>query len=68
MYPLGSYVELSDGRIAMVLDVNKDEPIRPSVRIIKESNGEKVKTLQFSNLGTDLQLYITKPVDAKLSI
>ncbi|NCN09179.1 MAG: HD-GYP domain-containing protein [Leptospira sp.] len=68
MYPLGSYVELSDGRIAMVLDVNKDKPIRPSVRIIKESNGEKVKTLQFSNLGTDLQLYITKPVDAKVSI
>ncbi|MCZ8239350.1 MAG: HD-GYP domain-containing protein [Leptospiraceae bacterium] len=68
MYPLGSYVELSDGRTAMVLDVNKDKPIRPSVRIIKESNGQKVKTLQFSNLGTDLQLYITKPIEAKLAI
>jgi HD-GYP domain-containing protein (c-di-GMP phosphodiesterase class II) len=65
MYPLGSYVELSDGRIGMVLDVNKDKPIRPSVRIIKESDGQKVKTLQFSNLANDLQLYIIKPLDPK---
>ncbi|WCL47928.1 HD-GYP domain-containing protein [Leptospira sp. GIMC2001] len=65
MYPLGSYVELSDGRIAMVVDVNKDKPIRPSVRIIKESNGEKVRTLQFCNLGLDLQVYITSAVDSK---
>jgi HD-GYP domain-containing protein (c-di-GMP phosphodiesterase class II) len=65
MYPLGSYVELSDGRIGMVVDVNKDKPIRPSVRIIKESGGNKVKTLQFVNLAQDLQLYIVKPVDGR---
>jgi HD-GYP domain-containing protein (c-di-GMP phosphodiesterase class II) len=67
MYPLGSYVELSDGRIGMVLDVNKDKPIRPSVRILKESDGQKVKTLQFSNLANDLQLYIIKPLDPKIA-
>jgi HD-GYP domain-containing protein (c-di-GMP phosphodiesterase class II) len=65
MYPLGSYVELSDGRIGMVIDVNRDKLIRPSVRIVKESNGEKVRTLQFCNLGLDLQVYIVSAVDSK---
>ncbi|MCC5813327.1 MAG: HD domain-containing protein [Leptospira sp.] len=63
MYPLGSYVELSDGRIGMVIESNRDKPIRPSVRIIKESGGQKIRTLQFCNLGLDVQLYIVKPVD-----
>lgn len=65
MYPLGSYVELSDGRVGMVIDVNRDKLIRPSVRIVKESNGEMVRTLQFCNLGLDLQVYIVSAVDSK---
>lgn len=65
MYPLGSYVELSDGRIGMVIDTNKDKPIRPSLRIITEPHGGKVKTLQFCNLAMDLQVYIVHPVDPR---
>lgn len=63
MYPLGSYVELSDGRIGMVIESNPDKPIRPTVRILKESNGQSVKTLQFSNLSKDTQIFISSPVD-----
>ncbi|MDR2053312.1 MAG: HD-GYP domain-containing protein [Treponema sp.] len=44
IYPIGSYVFLSDGRKAQVVDVNPDEPRYPVVRILRESGDAPIKT------------------------
>jgi HD-GYP domain-containing protein (c-di-GMP phosphodiesterase class II) len=44
IYPIGSYVFLSNGRKAQVVDVNPDEPRYPVVRILGESGDTPVKT------------------------
>lgn len=43
-YPVGSYVRLSDKRCAKVLKVNKDNPLRPVIRLADGSN--KIVDLQ----------------------
>jgi len=62
MFPVGSAVQLSDGRIGMVILANKDKPLRPIVRITKEVNGKKAKVLEFIDLMKDLNLFIAKAV------
>jgi HD-GYP domain-containing protein (c-di-GMP phosphodiesterase class II) len=44
IYPIGSYVLLSDGRKAQVVDANPEEPRYPIVRILGESGNMPVKT------------------------
>jgi HD-GYP domain-containing protein (c-di-GMP phosphodiesterase class II) len=44
IYPIGSYVLLSDGRKAQVVDANPEEPRYPIVRIFGESGNAPVKT------------------------
>ncbi|MDR0709204.1 MAG: HD-GYP domain-containing protein, partial [Spirochaetaceae bacterium] len=44
IYPIGSYVILSDDREAQVIDVNPDEPSYPIVRIAGESGGATIQT------------------------
>lgn len=60
IYPIGSCVQLSDGRMAKVIDLNPAIPLRPVVRIITEgadAGGETIDLLH------NKQLYITKGVD-----
>jgi HD-GYP domain-containing protein (c-di-GMP phosphodiesterase class II) len=38
LYPIGAYVYLSDGRVALVTDVNPDSPKNPIVRLLREKN------------------------------
>ncbi|MDR1411669.1 MAG: HD-GYP domain-containing protein [Spirochaetaceae bacterium] len=44
IYPIGSYVLLSDGRKAQVVDASPNEPRYPIVRILGESDDAPVKT------------------------
>ncbi|MDR1352208.1 MAG: HD-GYP domain-containing protein [Treponema sp.] len=44
IYPIGSYVLLSDGRKAQVVDVNPKEPRYPIVRILGENDDTPVET------------------------
>ena len=65
MFPVGSVVELSDGRTAVVIEANKDKPLRPSLRILKEPNGSITNRLKFVNLShpSFVQLSISKAID-----
>ncbi len=62
MFPIGSGVALSDNRIGMVIDSNKDKPLRPIIRITKDTNGNRMKVLEFVDLMRDLNTYIQKAV------
>ena len=39
LYPIGSIVVLNNGKTAMVFSSNKDVPIRPILKVIKDENG-----------------------------
>jgi HD-GYP domain-containing protein (c-di-GMP phosphodiesterase class II) len=40
MFPTGSVVEFSDGIVGVVLEQNRQNPLRPKVMLLKDSNGE----------------------------
>lgn len=41
MFPTGSVIELSDGRIGLVLEQNRNNPLRPKVMLVKARDGEE---------------------------
>lgn len=63
MYPVGSYVELSDSSLAVVLQTNKTKPLRPALMILKDSWGNSTNNSLFVDLSQESQLYITKAID-----
>ncbi|GMO29567.1 MAG: HD-GYP domain-containing protein [Spirochaetaceae bacterium] len=63
MYPIGSGVTLSDGRIARVIDVHPDVPLRPVVQIIAELGAKRVKEAEKIDLLNQKQLFITQALD-----
>lgn len=62
MFPVGSGVLLSDGRTGLVIESNKDKPLRPLIRITKEIDGKKSKVLEFADLMSELNLFISKAI------
>jgi len=45
VYPVGSYVKTNDGETAVVLRQNRQFPDRPVIRIIKDREGNPVKSI-----------------------
>ncbi|MDR1129129.1 MAG: HD-GYP domain-containing protein [Treponema sp.] len=61
IYPIGSYVLLSDGRKAQVVDVNPKEPRYPIVRILGEGDDTPVET---SSIGVRIVRLVPEKGDA----
>jgi len=60
LYPKGSWVQLCTGEIGKVIDINKELPLRPTVKIFIERRGEaeeKIIDLSRNNL-----IYVLRPV------
>ncbi len=55
VYPIGSVVELSTGEVGVVVDVNKESPTRPIVRLVIDRYGGRLQRLQ----EVDLSKYTT---------
>lgn len=62
MFPVGSGVVLSDLRMGMVIESNKDKPLRPVIRVTKDAEGKRLKHLEFVDLMKDLNLYIQQAI------
>ena len=62
MYPIGSWVELSDSSKAIVIDSNPNKPLRPSLMVVRNANGMKTKDSAFINLSEEDKIYITKAI------
>lgn len=58
IYPAGTLVELSDGRLAIVVKENKEAQTRPTVQIIE--SGKREDTL---NLMEHLTVFITRTIE-----
>ncbi|MDD2586220.1 MAG: HD-GYP domain-containing protein [Syntrophomonadaceae bacterium] len=42
IYPIGSIVQLNTGNIGIVVDVNKQQPTRPVIKIVYDSNSRRL--------------------------
>ncbi|MCB1158456.1 MAG: HD-GYP domain-containing protein [Leptospiraceae bacterium] len=63
MYPVGSYVELSDNSIAAVVSTNDSKPLRPNVAVFKTPEGKLLKENPFFiNLMKNTDLSIIRAV------
>ena len=60
---MGSFVELSDGSIAKVLEANNTKMLRPSIYTVKDSSGNPPLSEQYFNLALENDITITKAVD-----
>jgi HD-GYP domain-containing protein (c-di-GMP phosphodiesterase class II) len=50
LYPIGSFVRLNSGAIGEVVSTNPANPFRPSVRIVRDSQGKRVAGEQVCDL------------------
>lgn len=62
IYPIGSVVELSDDSVAVVHDTT-DAPLRPSVKVILDSDGKKLKPAPILNLMKNRSISISRVLD-----
>jgi HD-GYP domain-containing protein (c-di-GMP phosphodiesterase class II) len=65
IYPIGSGVTLNDGRIARIVELSRDAPLRPTVKIVAEPGARKIKNGERVDLLKSKHLFITQPVDLK---
>ncbi|UCH12898.1 MAG: HD domain-containing protein [Candidatus Omnitrophota bacterium] len=63
IYPIGSWVRLTDGEIGIVASINKGYPLRPWINLIFEANGNKLTDIKSIDLLTKPHLHIESPVD-----
>lgn len=64
IYPLGSLVELSNKRVAMVMHHNEQQPLRPTVKMFYSISGGHYITPKDVDLNKEPQLNIVKAVTA----
>ena len=63
VFPLGSYLTLSTGETAIVVDNNKKYPNRPVVRLIKDPNGVEYEKFNEIDLTSYNNITITDVID-----
>lgn len=63
IYPLGTYVSLSTGEIAIVVDTNKKYPNRPVIRLVRDANGGFYESFKEIDLTSYNNIVITDVLD-----
>jgi len=58
LYPIGSYVKLNNKSIAIVIDTNDQQPLRPVVNVLYDGQGYKMKAEQIVNLKENSLLWV----------
>jgi len=62
IFPLNSYVRLNSGAIGRVVQTYPDQPMRPKIQIIYDSQSKRVLTERYVSLPEHSLLYITDSV------
>jgi HD-GYP domain-containing protein (c-di-GMP phosphodiesterase class II) len=58
VYPIGSCVKLNNNAIGMVIDTNKDQPMKPIIKLLFDGHGEKVTDERIIDLKVNTVLNI----------
>ncbi len=62
IYPIGSFVQLTTGDICIVIDVNKNNPARPKLRIVLDKNKKRIANPREIDLSRLKTIMITRPI------
>lgn len=63
IYPIGSWVRLTNGEIGIVASINKGYPLRPRINVIFDAKSDKLTDIKSIDLLTKPHLHIESPVD-----
>jgi len=58
VFPVNSYVKLNNNSLAQVIEITRDEPLRPTVRILFDPQGRRVEEKEVVDLKSAPLLYI----------
>lgn len=59
IFPLSSYVRLNSNAIGKVVEIHPDQPLKPKIQIVFDSQEQPVHTRRIVNLRENSLLYIT---------
>ncbi|HPD79331.1 MAG TPA: hypothetical protein PLH88_13025, partial [Spirochaetota bacterium] len=65
VYPIGSLVQLNDKTIGIVIGSFPEKPLRPIIKLVKDSAGQKISDVRIINLLEDSTKFIQKVMDEK---
>jgi len=65
LYPIGSIVELNDKSIGIVIGSNHEKPLRPIIKLISDTHGNKIMDTTVISLPEEPAFFITKVLDEK---
>ncbi len=68
LFPVFSIVRLNTGDIGQVVEINPDWPLRPSIRIFFQGDGQPVPDERVLNLWEDKNLFIAKDISDRAFI
>ena len=63
VYPIGSIVQVNDGSIGIIIGSIPEKPLRPIIKLIFDSDGNRVEDTIIVNLLEKTSLYISKALD-----
>ena len=63
MYPPGTIVQLNNKCVATVISINQSAPMRPSVKVLLDEEGQKPQTPRIIDLKTAPTVFIVKVLD-----
>ncbi|HMA99526.1 MAG TPA: HD domain-containing phosphohydrolase, partial [Spirochaetota bacterium] len=63
MYPLGSVVQLKDMSMGVVIDANPRVPLRPTVKVVINADGEVLKENKIINMAEATSVFIHEVID-----
>ena len=64
LFPIGSYVQLSSGEIGRVVDVKKDNPMRPEVQVLLNNERRPPRQPRSIDLVALPQVYVSRALTA----
>lgn len=62
IYPMGSWVELNTKEVGKVITTNVEFPLRPVIKLLFDSAGNRLTEPKVINLGKQPNLYIKRPL------
>jgi HD-GYP domain-containing protein (c-di-GMP phosphodiesterase class II) len=63
VYPIGSIVELNDAAVGIIIGSVPEKPLRPIIKLIFDSERNRIHDTKIINLLTESSLYIVRALD-----
>lgn len=60
LFPIGSLLRLNTGEVALVVSSNPDHPLRPTVKVIKDGEGNLIKEQKIINMLEEKQVMVNE--------